>query len=288
MSRIAETGDLNATHDRLQSRVGTATTQSPFAVERTKVQEFARALPPGGPQKGDVPLTFYEAARLQQPAEWFETLDLDPRRMLHAEQEIRIAKPLTIGVDMTISTILESVRCRAGRRAGEMLLLTMRTSFDAGGCTWIEAWRRVLLVTASPTGCPLPRTDDRSWVGAWAVPAFRLQDVVRYAGASGDFNPVHYDRDLACERGDPDVFAQGMLGAGTVAEVARSVVADPIGGLRFRFRDRIWLGRPLEVVWRPEAPDGVWTFVLRDDESDKVEGDCHGYGLTAKRSTPYD
>jgi acyl dehydratase len=41
-----------------------------------------------------------------------------------------------------------------------------------------------------------------------------LPDIVRYAGASGDFNDTHYDRQLAVSVGFPANFAQGMFTAG--------------------------------------------------------------------------
>lgn len=40
-----------------------------------------------------------------------------------------------------------------------------------------------------------------------------------YAGASGDHNPVHIDSDFARKAGLPDVFAQGMLSFGVLAQV---------------------------------------------------------------------
>lgn len=40
-----------------------------------------------------------------------------------------------------------------------------------------------------------------------------------YAGASGDHNPVHIDSDYAKKAGLPDVFAQGMLSFGGLAQV---------------------------------------------------------------------
>jgi acyl dehydratase len=38
-----------------------------------------------------------------------------------------------------------------------------------------------------------------------------LQDLVRYAGASGDFNPLHYDRDFAVKVGLPGIIIHGAL-----------------------------------------------------------------------------
>jgi acyl dehydratase len=56
---------------------------------------------------------------------------------------------------------------------------------------------------------------------------FPLQRVnlVMYAGASGDFNPIHWNEQFATAVGLPDVIAHGML---TMAEAAR-VVTDWVG-----------------------------------------------------------
>ena len=50
-------------------------------------------------------------------------------------------------------------------------------------------------------------------------------DLVKYAGASGDFNVIHWNERVAKEVGLPDVIAHGML---TMAEAAR-VVTDWVG-----------------------------------------------------------
>lgn len=47
-------------------------------------------------------------------------------------------------------------------------------------------------------------------------------DLVRYAGASGDFNPIHWNARVATEVGLPDVIAHGML---TMALCGRIVTA---------------------------------------------------------------
>ncbi|PSP76731.1 dehydratase [Halobacteriales archaeon QS_3_64_16] len=69
------------------------------------------------------------------------------------------------------------------------------------------------------------------------------QDFVRYAGASGDFNPIHYDEPYTQTAGNPSVFGQGMFTAG----VAAHAIADwfGVGNLEtfaVRFRSRVWPG----------------------------------------------
>lgn len=44
--------------------------------------------------------------------------------------------------------------------------------------------------------------------------------LVRYAGASGDFNPIHYRDDVATSVGLPGVLAHGMLTMGAAVQVA--------------------------------------------------------------------
>ncbi len=51
--------------------------------------------------------------------------------------------------------------------------------------------------------------------------------LVRYAGASGDFNPIHYRDDIAKAVGLDGVLAHGMLTMGAVVQVAINWIGDP-------------------------------------------------------------
>ena len=44
-----------------------------------------------------------------------------------------------------------------------------------------------------------------------------LVDLVKYAGASGDYNPLHFDETYAKSKGQPSVLIHGMLGAGILS-----------------------------------------------------------------------
>ncbi len=52
-------------------------------------------------------------------------------------------------------------------------------------------------------------------------------DLVRYAGASGDFNPIHWSDAAAADLGLPDVIAHGMLTMGTALRVVTDWAGDP-------------------------------------------------------------
>jgi acyl dehydratase len=51
--------------------------------------------------------------------------------------------------------------------------------------------------------------------------------LVRYAGASGDFNPIHYRDDIAKAVGLDGVLAHGMLTMGAAVQVAVDWIGDP-------------------------------------------------------------
>ncbi len=74
------------------------------------------------------------------------------------------------------------------------------------------------------------RTFDEVSVGeqlpARTFPLRRL-DLVRYAGASGDFNVIHWNERIARSVGLPDVIAHGMLTMATAARLVTDWAGDP-------------------------------------------------------------
>jgi acyl dehydratase len=60
--------------------------------------------------------------------------------------------------------------------------------------------------------------------------------LVRYAGASGDFNPIHYRDDIAAEVGLPGVLAHGMLTMGIAIQPVIDWIGDPAKLLDYQVR----------------------------------------------------
>ncbi|MBD8517618.1 MaoC family dehydratase [Plantibacter sp. CFBP 8804] len=60
--------------------------------------------------------------------------------------------------------------------------------------------------------------------------------LVRYAGASGDFNPIHYRDDVAASVGLPGVLAHGMLTMGIAAQPVVDWIGDPGRVLEYQVR----------------------------------------------------
>ena len=57
--------------------------------------------------------------------------------------------------------------------------------------------------------------------------ALTRDSLVRYAGASGDFNPIHYRDDVAASVGLPGVLAHGMLTMGLAVQPVVDWAGDP-------------------------------------------------------------
>ncbi len=116
-----------------------------------------------------------------------------------------------------------------------------------------------------------------------AVEDVQRPDFVKYAGASGDFNPVHYSEPYAHATGSRNVFGQGMLTAGYAAHL----VADWLGlanvtSFRVRFEEQLWPGDTVttggEVTAVEEGSEGVTVeadIAVENDEGTRlVSGDC--------------
>lgn len=75
-------------------------------------------------------------------------------------------------------------------------------------------------------------------------------DLIRYAGASGDFNPIHWNQRLAREVGLPDVIAHGMLTMALANRLVTNWAGDPGAIVECTVR----FTRPLVV---PDGPGGA-------------------------------
>jgi acyl dehydratase len=100
-------------------------------------------------------------------------------------------------------------------------------------------------------------------------------DMVKYQGASGDFNPIHHDETFAKAAGFPTVFSVGMLQAGYLATYATDLFGPAnVRNFGVRFKEQVW---PDDVL----TCTGVVTEIAADEAGERrvtVE-------LTATRQT---
>jgi acyl dehydratase len=106
-------------------------------------------------------------------------------------------------------------------------------------------------------------------------------DLVRYAGASGDFNPMHTDEIAATAAGLPSVFGHGMFTMGMLGKALTDYVG--VGSLRtykVRFTKQTWPGETLTArirVAKKYDEDGEHRVdleceVVNSDGEPKVSG----------------
>lgn len=102
--------------------------------------------------------------------------------------------------------------------------------------------------------------------------------IVQYAGASGDFNPLHSDEPYARDAaGYPGVFAHGMLTMGMVGRA----MTDWVGEQRLltfgaRFTAQVWPGDTLTATITVESiTDGIAHFSIvttNQDDTTVISG----------------
>ena len=94
-------------------------------------------------------------------------------------------------------------------------------------------------------------------------------DLVRYAGASGDFNPIHWNERFATEVGLPNVIAHGMYTMALAIRVVTDWVGDPGAVVEYGVR----FTRPVVVPDPGEAVLSVSGSVREVREDGLVEVD---------------
>jgi acyl dehydratase len=105
-------------------------------------------------------------------------------------------------------------------------------------------------------------------------------DLVMYAGASGDYNPMHHDEIAAQKAGLPSVFGHGMFSAGLLATAVTNYVG--IGNLtsyRVRFTKQTWPGETLSTTVavtekRPGNEIVLECALVNENGEPKIQGEA--------------
>ena len=72
-------------------------------------------------------------------------------------------------------------------------------------------------------------------IGSRSIDVTRT-DLVKYAGASGDFNPIHWNEAFATSVGLPGVIAHGMFTMGSAVQLVSDWAGDPAAVVDFQTR----------------------------------------------------
>jgi acyl dehydratase len=282
-----------------------------YEVCREKLREFAVALGETDPVYHDqqaaraaghpdipavptfpVVLSFRAGAMVNGDPE----LGLDYGRVVHGEQAFSYRRPLRAG-----DRLLAAGRVAAIQTKGRHELLTIATDITSedgepvcqvtsllisrgtaaeGGGSSVAADPPPSV--AAPPGLSAGQ-DARRPVAGVAVgddigelrePIDRL-DLIRYAGASGDFNVIHWSDEAATAVGLPGVIAHGMYSMGVAARLLTGWAGDPaaLKRLQVRFSAMIRPGQTLTVHGQVAALNGKGAMLRywgEDEQGNKV------------------
>jgi len=195
----------------------------------------------------------------------------ETRSLIHTEQVFSWHRPLAVGEVVEVVGRISGVRAR---RSLNLVTFDLTVIGEVG--PWMDGTATFLMSAEAATGAvveePEPAHDSRAETslpepaplppGGDEIPPMPRSasraDLVRYAGASGDWNPIHWDHDAAVAAGLPGTVVHGLLMASWLGQAAarHGVGHHPLADMRMRFR------KPL----RPAAQAKVVGVVSGDGE----------------------
>ena len=105
------------------------------------------------------------------------------------------------------------------------------------------------------------------------VEDLKRTQIVQYAGASGDYNPLHTDEIFTTKvAGYPSVFAHGMLTMGMTGKMLTDYVGDArLTKYGVRFTSQVWPGDTLDATATvKELKDGLVELDIETKNQDGV------------------
>lgn len=221
---------------------------------------------------------------------WDPRIAAHTKTLLHVDQTFTFHGPIRVGAALTVTGAVARVRERAGA-----YFVSFAAEATDGDLVVVES-TSTFLMSSEPAGDvgadgqeppvhergrndALGHLDARVGSLPPLLRSASRSDLVRYAAATKDFNPIHWDHDAARAAGAPGVIVHGLLmlawmlqGAGRIG-----VGPAPVAHVKARFRSPLRPGEQAAVsaLVREVAQDGrdasVSGSVRRDDE-DLVTG----------------
>lgn len=160
--------------------------------------------------------------------------------VVHADQSFHWHAPFQLETDLAVTGRVDRVRRRDGvafvtfvvsASGATGLVLESRSTFLVGSAA--HRLDPVPMAPAMQRGSSLPVATD--------LPAPRSAsraDLIRYASATGDWNPIHWDDATALEAGLGGIVVHGLLQSAWLSQVAATARPDaehPLRSVRYRY-----------------------------------------------------
>ena len=187
--------------------------------------------------------------------------------LMHVDQSFTYIRPVRVGSIQKVEGTVTKVR----ERGGSFFVTFEATARDDDGVT-VESISTFLL---SDQQAPPPaeeraespvrqsgfnRSDDDTWLRSAS-----RDDLVRYAAATRDFNPFHWDHDAAVGAGMPGVVVHGLFMVAWMLQAAA-----PHGRIlsaKVRFRNALFPSEQATLTRLPAADGTVKLTLSRDGEA---------------------
>ncbi len=222
----------------------------PMRVCKEKIEEFLNAT--GGDRscwREAAPPAYLASALFVVAPELLGKLE--GYSVIHGEQTFTWLRPLLMEQDLEVGGTVTRIRERGGA-----YFVTFEMKITEGEAE-IAGGTSLFLVSESETSsdrvakAPVPEVDDRGTPGSDQRAASRA-DLVRYAAATRDWNPIHWDNDAALAAGLNGVVVHGLLQAAWALDAAAGDVEGlrPFQSTKIRFRSPLSPASPVDVVSR--------------------------------------
>lgn len=197
--------------------------------------------------------------------------------VIHGEQTFRWAQPIPLDARLTLEGEITRLRERGGvffvgfdvrvsRGSDEVLegssLFLMSEGAAAAGEVIVRSEPAATLGSILDVARSLPEPAVGGAIAALDRSAAR-SDLVRYAGASQDFNPIHWDHDAAVGAGLAGVVVHGLMQSAWLCQAVERHGAD-LGRARFRYRAPLHPATAVRV--EGSRGEGGWDARLIDGE----------------------
>ena len=247
----------------------------PYRTDPEKVHEYGEAVG-AAPDEAAAPrslagaLLFTVAPHLLGD----ERAEDSTRSVIHGDQSFTWHRPIPMETELAVTGVVRRVRERSG-----VHFVGFDLDVTAGGEVVLAGTSTFLMSGAGATPGtggeerrePEPQAGGRREVtgslsgGVSVLGRFAASraDLVRYAGASRDWNPIHWDHDAAVAAGLPGVVVHGLLQSAWVIEAAVRLGLER-SAAKFRYRRPLGAAAVVDLTGARRG-DGA-SFELSDAE----------------------
>ncbi len=192
-------------------------------------------------------------------------LHVDVLRLLHSEQDMQFFQPLVPGDIVTSTAIVAAIEEEA---MGESIAIDVNCVNQRAEQVQTMRFTALIRGRSSRERKRLPSTSEATPIGKALFQVRQTIDddqTYRYAKASGDYNPIHVDENVAKLAGLPGIIVHGLCTMAFTSKVMIDHVCDGdprrLRRLRARFSRPVFPGQEITTAaWSLPDRDGLKVY----------------------------